>query len=966
MLAPEEGSTNNPDAVDKTPLVGQTQSLFRKITGLLGRNQTQSPSDSGPSYVEFGSFAEQSETRTLGTFAGVFSPVTLSMFSALIFLRMVMISRTLGPEFGGSIGTLFFLANIVSSALCISGCVEGLVENFGPSGYLVKGLIPDGHWWQFLYCVSLNTLNLLVCLIGAAMFAKTTVFILAIVCGCLGITFFSYLYQGHLEVPVPDSNTLIQNSTNHAFGNYTGLHAHTLISNLWPEYGKDYTADGKLVTFASVFGVLFSGVTGIMAGANMSGELKNPGKSIPRGTLSAVVFTLVVYIAISLFTAFTCTADLLQNNYLFMAGVSVFPPSVTVGLLTATWSAALSNVIGGSRVLEALAKDNVFGPALAFIPKGTWNGNPVAAVLVSWVLVQLVLFIGSLNLIAQLNSVLFLLSYLATNLACLGLELASAPNFRPSFKYFTWHTAIIGLLGTLIMMFVISPIYAACSILLCLLLVMFLHLFSPSKEAHWGSISQALIFHQVRKYLLLLDSRKDHVKFWRPQVLLLVNSPRSACPLIDFINDLKKGGLYVLGHVVKGDPNGLGPDPTLDMQLHWLNLVDHLKVKAFIELTVAPSVRDGLRHLIRLSGMGAMKPNTVVLGFMDDEQRHDFLQSSDSSYQNNDFGNDIFPLNSQNVLGPLEYVQMMGDVLKMNKNLCLCRNFSKLKKDTKRNWSKRYIDVWPINFLNPGENDAFDTTSLFMMQLACIVNMVPLWSRLKLRLCICDEARQTCFSLNPNGQNHIEKLQFLLKKLRISATLFPVPGWNNVIESHGAHMETYLKRFFTLMGTVFGFVSKDLKSKMDILAEFLSDEKTSEHFQTVKKMIEYERDNELLQKKGYTSGSRTLLRLHRGLDFIRAFLKSLGDLKDEENTAAACREAYDATLAKYHPFVIKNGARIAMYTLPNREQLLKKVCGEQEEVKAALDILPKTLEATAIVYERIEALYTLHDLHTLP
>jgi potassium/chloride transporter 9 len=184
-----------------------------------------------------------------------------------------MISRTLGPEFGGSIGTLFFLANIVSSALCIAGCVEGLVENFGPSGYLVKGLIPDGHWWQFLYCVSLNTLNLLVCLIGASMFAKTTVFILGVVCTCLGITFFSYFYQGHLEVPVPDSNTLIQNSTFRAFGNYTGLHVSTLASNLWPQYGKDYTADGELVNFASVFGVLFSGVTGIMAGANMSGTV---------------------------------------------------------------------------------------------------------------------------------------------------------------------------------------------------------------------------------------------------------------------------------------------------------------------------------------------------------------------------------------------------------------------------------------------------------------------------------------------------------------------------------------------------------------------------------------------------------------------------------------------------------------------------------------------------------------------
>ncbi|CAH1111355.1 unnamed protein product [Psylliodes chrysocephalus] len=839
MLAPEEGSTNN-DA----PLVGNN--LIRKISGIFNRNQDSSGSNNGMGYVEFGTFSEESSTRTLGTFAGVFAPVTLSMFSALIFLRMgyivgnagllitltqfliaysilvftvmsvcaistngavegggayFMISRTLGPEFGGSIGTLFFLANIVSSALYISGCVEGLVENFGPSGYLLEGVLPDDRWYRFLYCSSLNVLNLLICLIGASMFAKTTVFILVLVCGCLAITFFSFFYEGFIEVPIPDSNTLIQNVTDHVRRNYTGLLGSTLSSNLYPHYGRDYTAKGEIVTFASVFGVLFSGVTGIMAGANMSGELKSPGKSIPRGTLSAIGFTFVIYVSISLLTAATCTKELLQNDYIYMSGISAFPPSVAIGLLTATWSAALSNVIGASRVMEALAKDKVFGNIFNFITKGTWKGNPVAAVLLSALLVQFVLLIGSLNLIAQLNTVLFLLSYLATNVACLGLEVAGAPNFRPTFMYFTWHTALFALLGTLIMMFVTSAIYAACSILLCLILVVGLHLFSPSKEAQWGSISQALIFHQVRKYLLLLDSRKDHVKFWRPQILLLVNSPRSSCPLIDFVNDLKKGGLYVLGHVeteeVVGDSNT--QDPTLAQVPHWLNLIDHLKVKAFVELTVAKSVREGLLHLMRLSGMGAMKPNTVILGFLDNEEPQDFLQSNDSVYQNHDFENDVFPLKTQSVLESSEYVRMMREVLRMNKNLCLCRNFSKLRKDARSVRSKTYIDVWPVNFLNPGENDSFDTTSLFMMQLACIVNMVPLWSKLKLRVCVCDEARTSYFAFDSSTQSHGEKLENLLKKLRIEAELFPVNGWKNVIESHGNENERYAKSVNTLI-----------------------------------------------------------------------------------------------------------------------------------------------------------------------
>lgn len=75
-----------------------------------------------------------------------------------------------------------------------------------------------------------------------------------------------------------------------------------------------------------------------------------------------------------------------------------------------------------------------------------------------------------------------------------------------------------------------------------------------------------------------------------------------------------------------GEINNDGPDPTLNQNIHWLNLIDHLKVKAFVELTVAKTVREGLQHLMRLSGMGAMKPNTVVLGFLDDQEPHDFLQ----------------------------------------------------------------------------------------------------------------------------------------------------------------------------------------------------------------------------------------------------------------------------------------------------------------------------------------------------
>ncbi|XP_010078192.1 PREDICTED: solute carrier family 12 member 9, partial [Pterocles gutturalis] len=377
-------------------------------------------------------------------------------------------------------------------------------------------------------------------------------------------------------------------------------------------YGVDYTT-GQMMSFSSVFAVMFNGCTGIMAGSNMSGDLKRPSYSIPRGTISAVLFTYLVYNLLAFLMCATCNRTLLQKDYGFLRDISIFPPLVTVGIYAATLSAAMSNLIGASRILYALARDDLFGRALALAKKTSASGNPVMAVLLSWLVVQLVLFSGKLNTIAGVVTTFFLLVYATVNLACLALEWASAPNFRPTFRYFTWHTCLLGIAGCCVMMFLISPVSASASLGFLLLLLLALHYLSPSST--WGYISQALIFHQVRKYLLMLDVRKDHVKFWRPQMLLMVQNPRGSARLIDFVNDLKKSGLYVLGHVELQDLDMLPSDPLQPQQDSWLSLVDKLNVKAFVSLTLAPSVRHGVRQLLFTSGLGGMRPNTLVLGF---------------------------------------------------------------------------------------------------------------------------------------------------------------------------------------------------------------------------------------------------------------------------------------------------------------------------------------------------------------
>ena len=342
-------------------------------------------------------------------------------------------------------------------------------------------------------------------------------------------------------------------------------------------------------------------------------------------------------------------------------------------------------------------------------------------------------------------------------------------RFRPTFKYFSWHTCLLGMIGAMIMCFYISALYTSISIVLMLVLIIVLHI--RSMPTSWGSISQALIFHQVRKYLLMLDSRKDHVKFWRPQILLMVAHPRQSCELLDYINDVKKGGLYIIGHVKIGSLNNYVRDPIQDDIPKWLALIDYLKIKAFPEVTMARTVSEGLVHLIRISGLGGMKPNTVCLGFYDDSSPTDGLLKTRVRYHRffgavedgrsqeleNNFGDIRNDIEDRTISAPGEYVSFIRDTLKLMKNVCLCRHFSQLDKRAIFNSkSEQYIDVWPLNFFQPETSNYFDNTCLYLLQLACIQHMVPSWKRCtRLRVFLCVDTQ------NDNTLEKEEKLDGL-------------------------------------------------------------------------------------------------------------------------------------------------------------------------------------------------------------
>uniref|UniRef100_A0A8C6LHY1 Solute carrier family 12 member 9 n=1 Tax=Nothobranchius furzeri TaxID=105023 RepID=A0A8C6LHY1_NOTFU len=765
----------------------------------------------------------QRPPQKLSVFFGVVIPTLLSMFSVVVFLRIgfvvghaglyqtflmfivayfiismtvlsvcaistngaldaggayYMISRALGPEFGGSIGLMFFLANVCGSALFVLGLVEAILSTFGVPEATALQVLPSGYWWSLLYATAIALLCLFVCLIGAHIYAKATFIIFLVVIFVLLTVFISFFIVKPTVVTLPGS--VVNMSGFPTTANFTGFKLETLWGNQWGGYTLDYTT-GNMMTFASVFAVMFNGCTGIMAGSNMSGDLKNPSYSIPRGTITAVIFTFITYNLLSVLVACSCDRVLLQRDYSFLGDINVWHPFVIIGVYSSTLSAAMSNLIGASRILYALAKDDLFGKVFSVAKRTSRGGNPWLSVLISWFLVQLVLFSGKLNTIASIVTIFFLLVYAAVDLACLALEWASAPNFRPTFRYFTWHTCALGIIGCVVMMFLINVIYASASIAFMLLLLLLIHYLSPTSS--WGYISQALIFHQVRKYLLMLDVRKDHIKFWRPQILLMVSNPRSTVGLITFINDIKKSGLYVLGHVQLGDLSTLPSDPLQSQYDSWLSLVDHLNIKAFVNLTLADSVRHGVQHLLFISGLGGMRPNTLVLGFYDDCLPRDKGSSDGQDY--GEFGNG-------KALGPQEYVAIISDAMKMLKSVVLARYFNDFERaqvtsPPSSTSGKVFVDVWPVNLLRPDSSSYVDTCSLFLLQLACILNMVRDWRKAKLRLFLCVEEGRSV-------RGSEEKLGQLLKELRIKAKVQTVP-WDQVVALHWQRQDGWRKNF---------------------------------------------------------------------------------------------------------------------------------------------------------------------------
>lgn len=446
-----------------------------------------------------------------------------------------LISRSLGPAPGGSIGVLFYFGYAMGVAFYTIGVATTIQTTWFPrcdsSGDSAHYCYDHSIEWLTTGIGSMCLLlTLAISLAGAEFFAKFNVAFFAIQVVAIVTGVISFLHPHSFESVFTESGQKYNSSTSWP--------TH-FVDNLFPDYTADSSCNGAC-SFAAVFAITFPMATGIMEGANLSGDLKTPAESIPRGTLWAVCTAILTYVILILSFGGAFERGVLQKDLTVFQASCLGPEYIiVVGIIISAMSSALGSLFGASRVLQAIARDELL-PVLSVFGFGSKKGDePRVAVLFTWVIAQAALFMGNIDVVAPVITAFFCLSYALTNLTCFSLSVMGVPNFRPRWRYFNHYTALLGFLINMVIVFYLNWVYALVGVLCLLLLGLYLAFRAPIKD--WGDLSQELMFHQVRKYLLLIDETKQHSKFWKPNMLVIHEGMQPE--LAAFANTLKKGTL---------------------------------------------------------------------------------------------------------------------------------------------------------------------------------------------------------------------------------------------------------------------------------------------------------------------------------------------------------------------------------------------------------------------------------------
>jgi len=493
-----------------------------------------------------------SKLKKFGTFGGVFTPTLLTILGVIMYLRLgwmvgnagllgawliivicflitlctalsmsaittnirigaggayAIVSQALGVEVGGSMGIPRYISQGLAVTMYIFGFREGWMLIFPNHNAFLVDILVFGLLFGIAY-------------ISAGLAIKTQFIIMGVIALSL-ISIIVAAYNGSMEIPTGDALR---------WGTFRGS----------PE--NDFGGSD----FWTVFAVFFPAATGIMAGANMSGELKNPKRSIPIGTLWAIGVSFVIYMLLAFWLARSASETELVSNYYIMVDKAWFGPLIIAGLLGATFSSALASIVGSSRILFAMGQHRVL-PNSSYLCGQSENGQPRNAMLITGILIFLTLLLRNLNAVAPLVTLFFLITYAMINIVVIIEQNLGLISYRPLFKIYKW-VPWVGLISSVFAMFIINPTISLLSLMIVLGVYWYLsrqNLETPFEDVRSGLFVSFAEWAAKHTW----GMKKMQQRAWKANLMVPVRDVNDLKGCFEFLRNIAmpKGSIKLLG-----------------------------------------------------------------------------------------------------------------------------------------------------------------------------------------------------------------------------------------------------------------------------------------------------------------------------------------------------------------------------------------------------------------------------------
>lgn len=550
---------------------------------------------------------------TLGTFAGVFTPSILTILGIILFLRVgyvtgsagigraliiiaianlisiltsqslaaiatnmrvkgggdyYLISRTLGHRYGGAIGIVLYLAQSVSVAFYCIGFAEAISTMI---------ILPPVISPRLIAFAAVGLLFILAWL-GADWATRFQYGVMTLLAAALGSFFWGGLPQWE---------------------------AGTLIAN--------WAAPANGPPFWVIFGIFFPAVTGFTQGVSMSGDLKDPGKSLPAGTFMAVGISILVYFSVAIVFAGVLPNHIMMTDYQSIKKVARFGGLIEAGVISATLSSAMASFLGGPRILQSLAADRIFPFLLPFAKGSGATSNPRRAVLLTLAIALSTIALGQLNLVARVVSMFFLISYGLLNYATYFEARAASPSFRPRFRWFNKYLSLLGFIICLGVILAFDVQYGIIAVAILTAIYQYLkHTAGPSR---WADSSAAHAFQVIREQLNLMAGSPAHHRNWRPHILVFSNHAERRVPLLTFAQWIEgDSGLITVARIIEGPASQTRKFRQQAEEELTRHIAEH-HFPAFPLVVGTEDISSAIPLLLQSYGVGPLHANTVLVNW---------------------------------------------------------------------------------------------------------------------------------------------------------------------------------------------------------------------------------------------------------------------------------------------------------------------------------------------------------------